>query len=366
MSIPADLLRFVRAHRDELTLSIYVEATPADPAERRNWRVLLRQQLSQARTQLESATQEERDAFERCAEHLSAELPTEQSLPAGSAWAGFCAAGGDCLALTIPAGVETLAHWGPGARVVPYLRVAEDETALVVQVDRLAARISRLEHGALHTLAEFTAEVSGEATPPMGDAPRHGFHVGTRGDTITDDLQRQRREASERMHAALLRKLPSLAEGEVPMVVGGAPESAAHIFRLLPAPLTGRAALAAALKMDDSPAAIPVIREALHALRDRRQQQRVEDLRDAAYRSGRAALGYEVTAQAASHGAIAELIFTDSAWRKHPQEIEHIVQRALADGADVSWAESAAMETTEGDSDGLIAGLRFPLVRTGG
>ena len=355
MSIPAEFVRFVRAHREELTLSVYVEATASDPAARRNWRILLRQQLSAARAQLDGAPQEEQDAFDRCAEQLGERLPTDLSLPAGAAWTGFCAASGDMLLLTIPTGVATSARWGLGADIVPYLRVAEDESAVVIQVDRQRGRISRLEHGSVRTLAEFAAEVEGEATPPMGGTPRQGFHGGTRGGTVADDLQRQRRKAEEQMHAALLRALPALAEGEVPIVVGGAPETAAHVFRQLPVHLTNRAAFSPDLRMHDSHESMHAIRDALHALRDRRQQQRVAALLDAAHQGGRAALGYETAAQAAANGAIAELIFSDRGWRQHPLEIEHIIQRALADGANVSWAAHLDAEV----GDGLIAGLRF-------
>jgi hypothetical protein len=67
MYFPDDLLNFTREHRDELTLSVYVEAAPADPAARRNWRVRLRQGLADVRATLAHAPADEQDAFERCA-----------------------------------------------------------------------------------------------------------------------------------------------------------------------------------------------------------------------------------------------------------------------------------------------------------
>ena len=39
MMFPHPLLDFVRAHREELTLSVYIEAAPTDPAARRNWQI---------------------------------------------------------------------------------------------------------------------------------------------------------------------------------------------------------------------------------------------------------------------------------------------------------------------------------------
>ncbi len=361
MSVSQELLRFIRAHRGELTLSVYIEATPADPAERRNWRVHLRQQVAQARDALAGAPQEERDAFERCVERALDHLPTDQAMPRGGSWACFCAAGGDQLTLALPEGVETSVHWGIGALVVPYLRVAETEEAHVVQVDRNHVRISRLHDGAFETLLAQDADAITEIGPYMSEPARVGFHGGTRGRTGTDEVQRQRREATERLHAVLLHRLTALADGGIPLVVGGAPESAAHLLRMLPPALAGHAALSPVLRMQSPAEALGPIREALHTLRSRHQESRVDAIREAAHATGRAALGYEGTARAAELGAIAELIFSESAWRQHPKEIEQLVQRALADGAEVAWADASLKRALDGEADGIVAGLRFPL-----
>ncbi len=103
------------------------------------------------------------------------------------------------------------------------------------------------------------------------------------------------------------------------------------------------------------------IREALQVLRSRRQEDRVDALREAAHTNGRAALGYEGASRAASLGAIAELIFSEDAWRQRPLEIEQLAQYALADGADVEWASPSLRRALEGEADGIVAGLRFPL-----
>lgn len=364
MTVTNDLLRFVRTHREELTLSVYVEATPSDPAARRNWRVVLRQQIAAVRERLAAAPQEERDAFERCAERALDRLGAEQFSPGATGWACFCAAGGDELHLAVPPGVGTSVHWGTGARVVPYLRVAEADEALVVQLDREHARLSRLHDGNLETLLTLEAEEIGELGPFMGEGPRPGFHSGTHGRTGTDEAQRLQREASDRLLAGVLRRLTTLADSGLPLVVGGAPESAAHLFRQLPAAYAERSALATGLRMTPPAESLPAIHEALHALRLRHQEARLDALREAAHRNGRAALGLEVANRAAQSGAIAELIFSEQAWRRHPQEIEALVQRALADGAEVAWADPAVMRDLDGEADGIVAGLRFPLAST--
>jgi hypothetical protein len=365
MSVANELLTFVRAHREELTLSAYVEASPADPAERRNWRIEFRQQIARTRDALATASADERDAFERCLDRLVDRLPADGARPGGGSWACFCAAGRDTLVLTLPRGVETTIHWGPGPLVVPYLRVAAVEDGLVVQVDREHARISRLMGGALLTLVQLEATAVSDVGPHMGEAPRQGFHSGTRGRSGADEAQRQRREASDRMLGVLRRRLTALAGGGIPLVVGGAPETAAHFYRLLPPGFEGRNILAPAVRMDESPELLPAIVAALDALRTRRQGDRLDALRQAAHASGRAALGLVGTARAAERGAIAELLFSESAWRAHPQEVEELAQRALVDGAEVACVGAGLMHGADGDEDGIVAGLRYPLAAAG-
>jgi len=64
---------------------------------------------------------------------------------------------------------------------------------------------------------------------------------------------------------------------------------------------------------------------------------------------------------AADLGALAELIFSERAWRQHPDEIESLVQRALFEGAEVALAPALPDLPLDGDADGVIAALRFPL-----
>ena len=116
MYLPDGLRRFVRAHRDEPTLSAYVETAPADPAARRIWRVLRRQRINDLRDALGSAPADESDAFERCATEVIARLPHGDALPTITGWACFASASGETLEVILPEPVETTVRWGPGVR----------------------------------------------------------------------------------------------------------------------------------------------------------------------------------------------------------------------------------------------------------
>ena len=95
------------------------------------------------------------------------------------------------------------------------------------------------------------------------------------------------------------------------------------------------------------------------------RHRRVTELREMAHIRGRAAFGYGPARAAADLGAIAELIFSERAWRQHPDEVENLVQRALFEGASVVLAPATPGAPLDGnavgDADGIIAGLRFPI-----
>jgi len=362
MFFPDELLDFIRAHRDELTLSVYIEAAPADPAARRNWRVHLRQGLNDVRGTLAAAPADEQDAFERCAAEVLARLPNGDAPATSLGWACFATAGGDAFCLHLRDATETSVSWGPGARVVPYLRVATEPRALVVRIDKTHVRIDRWTDGLFEPLEAFEAEISHDVGTHMGDAPRLGFHDGTRGSTRTDTDQRHRIDATERLFVQARQRLLQLALPQEPILIGGTADAGTKLRDQLPDQLEGRAMLVPALTMTLSDgAAAAVVLQALHEFDAALRVRRVTELREMAHAHGRAAVGLMPARAAADLGALAELIFSARAWKQHPDEIEDLVRRALFEGADVALAPSLSGIAFDSEADGVIAGLRFPL-----
>lgn len=362
MFFPDELLDFIRAHRDELTLSVYIEAAPADPAARRNWRVRLRQGLNDVRVTLAHAPADEQDAFERCAAEVLARLPNGDAPATSLGWACFATAGGGAFCLHLRDTTDTSVSWGPGAQVVPYLRVATEPRALVVRIDKTHVRIDRWVDGAFEPLETLEAEISHEVGTHMGDAPRVGFHDGTRGNTRTDTEQRHRIDATERLFARARQRLLQLAVPQEPILIGGTVDAGTKLRDQLPDQLEGRAMLVPALTMPlGDGAAAAVVVQALHEFDAALRVRRVTELREMAHARGRAAVGLMPARAAADLGALAELIFSERAWKQHPDEIEDLVRRALFEGADVALAPSRDGVAFDRESDGVIAGLRFPL-----
>ena len=362
MSSRDALHQFLRAHRDELVLSVYLESRPTDPARRHDRGLHLRAATTAARERAAAASREERDLLDRMIGEVLDRIPGESQVEGGASWACFAAASGGTLELSLPAGVETSVHWGLGANVVPFVRAAEPESALIAQIDRAHVRLTRWEEGRFETLLWQEGEPVTSAGIHTSEAPRLGFHHGTHGRSGADDAQRQRREDAEHLRHALLLKLTGLPGDPLPVVVGGAAESVAHFMKELPEAVAERAARAESLRMEAPQLMLPLIRRTLHELQARQLGQRVGELRDAARANGLATTGITRVSAAAARGAVAELIFSDRAWRADPGKLEALVQRVMLDGAVIaSTGTATAPEGIDGEADGLVAGLRFAL-----
>lgn len=350
-----ELLRFARAHSSEPTLSVYVATSPLDPNERDSWIVVLKQEVHTIRQRLADAPDADLDedlnaglhadlkAFDLSVARLFEELPKEHTMSREQSWGFFCSATGDELMLMLPPSSETSVQWGVGASVVPFLRTAEAEEALVVQMDRETARVTHFNDSAFEEPVVIDVDTFDE----LGN---------------NDDAQRTKEAAQDKLLHATVKKLTTMAGDKMPILVGGPTESALRVFNALPPLLADRAIVTESLRMGTPDHSLTAIRASLHTLRARHQHERIVQLREAAYGSGKAALGYETTKVAAEHGAIAELIFSESAWRQHPEEIESLVREAIAEGADVEWAEPEAEQDLNGPIDGVAALLRFPIV----
>ena len=362
MHLPDDLVRFVRDHRDLPTLSVYVEASPQDPAARHAWQVKLRKGINDIRHALARADRREREAFERSATALLDRLPQEDAPPSTMGWVCFATANGETVAREIPDVRETSAHWGIGPQIVPYLLVATDTHALVVQADRGHARIGRWEGEQLVALEQFETEQVHGIGPTMGRPAKSGFHSGTRGATGADEEQRIKQDATEKMLAQVRHRIPLLAQPHEPILIGGSTDATTALVDGLPAPVQERTRVVPHLTLATHGGDLAaVIHTTLHLDATQWRRGRVESLRDTARANGKAVEGLKSAQKAAEMGALAELIFSESAWRHQPEVIEQLVHRAMLEGAMVAADPSGAGSILDGINDGVIAGVRFAI-----
>lgn len=359
MSAWPELVRFIRQHRLEPTLTVYVEALPAAPAGDRAAALRLRDALASLTREMEDAPPLEKADFDACTEDLIEALPSEDRRSRSAGWGYFRAASGERLIIPVPAGIETSATWATGPRVVPFLRASKPQSALVLQVDRRRARFSFLHDGIVEEIVSLEADEAVEVGSHMGATPSVGFHTGTHGRAAADEVQRQRREATDRLFALAVKRAVLLSEDHLPVLVGGPAAAVLRVMAEFPASLEERSARVPNLRMDHPERDVAALVDALRSLTERQQRQRVEHLREDAHGQGRAAVGFEQAFRAAERGAIAELIFGDGAWRAQPEAIEWLLHRAIEAGADVHWAPDGVLDGAAKDADGIITGLRF-------
>jgi hypothetical protein len=364
MRVSEDVLNFVKEHRGEQILSVYIDGAAANPAERRHWRVVLKQGLAREREALARAARGERTAFEHCVAAVEARLPAGDEMPGAPGLAFLCSASGDLFSEALPAHVDSSVTWRTGARVLPYLAaLAGSPPALVVIIDRQGATVSRLVDGALSVVETFAPDATKDVGPHMGDSPRTGFHGGTRGETQTDAMQRQMREVRDRLVAQTVRRIMALANEASPeglfVALGGSSEATAHLLSALPPALEARTAVVGDLRLL-TPTAIPTLaREALTPLVAAGEQRHFEELQRRAHSNGHAAFGLEAMTAAAELGAIEELILSETLCRERAAEVEPVVQRALLDGASIELASPPAAAVLDAECGGVAAKLRF-------
>ncbi|HLA89645.1 MAG TPA: hypothetical protein VJL28_04345 [Gemmatimonadaceae bacterium] len=360
MSVARQVLQLVKAHHDVQTLSVYVDGSATDPAERHHWRVALENELARVRASLHEAMRAEREAFEACAGRLLQELPPAGAMLGAHGWAGFSSVSGDVHTEALPSSVPTSVSWERGFRILPYLAAADPGPAIVVVADQHRAVIHALAGLDLRELEVVESHPHVEVGPHMGSTPRQGFHPGTRGEARRDAAERQTRSATDRFIAEAAGRVRMRAGDRTYVLLGGAAEAVARLAGALPETLAARTSIASALHADATPAVIlRLAREALATARAGRQRQLVSDLVDRAGQQGRAALGREAVARALELGAVDLLLLSSAALSHEAREAEALVRAALAEGADVEVLTDVPGALLDAEAGGAAARLRF-------
>ncbi|HRN54691.1 MAG TPA: hypothetical protein PK788_14440, partial [Gemmatimonadaceae bacterium] len=104
MSAWPRLSEFLSAHRHAPTLSVYLEAAPADPAESRAVALRLRTNIEQLRDAAASWPEAEREQLEACLAELIEAIPSAEHRSRRQGWAFFRTAAGAQLVIDAPAG----------------------------------------------------------------------------------------------------------------------------------------------------------------------------------------------------------------------------------------------------------------------
>lgn len=355
----AQLERSLRATR---VLSVYLDRTAHDPAERDRWRQELDQLVISTREEL-AGTHDEREGFERCVDQLYLHLGGDAMEPRSPGWVGLFPMLGDAYTGAVPVQMPTLVAWG-AARIAPLIRAFKQQIPAIVAVaSAREARIYIYAGGALEMAGTVFAPRRSSPFYHMGDPPRGRYHQGTRGTSGADVGAAKDLAATESMVRDLVRELETLAGSRAWIFVDGSPEVAAEVLAALPERLLRRARRLRGVDVHGTEAALrdAAEREATAASRER-DLELVLDLLDREAAGGRGVSGRDATVEALHEHAVDRLFITGRFIRERATDAEALVRLALEEGADLEYVSAAAAARLD-DAGGVGAVLRFVPVR---
>jgi hypothetical protein len=357
-----DLARLGQSLRDETVLSVYVDLTARDPAQKHAWRTRLDDELRRIRDGVAAADgHDERAALSRAVGLVEARLASDLEAGGARSWVAFATERQVHHAESLSVHMPTIVAWGDGPRVAPYLRVLRGRrTVVLAEVNAEGARLYRYSEGALETLEHLRAHVVTDSHDHMGSMPRQGFHTGTRGATGTDAAQRELRSGTRKMLHELARRLVTLAGAESWVVIGGTPMPARAALSALPEALAPRTLLTPSLHIWASEAEIRDAAErGAAALQEAHDLVAVSAAIERAAQAGRGATGIDATLGALSSGAVDDLYLSDRLLERSPGEAEDAVRAALRHGARPQVVRGDAADLLNEMAHGIAARLRY-------
>ncbi|MBL0937777.1 MAG: hypothetical protein IBJ03_02720 [Gemmatimonadaceae bacterium] len=350
-----------RALHGEQVLTVYVAGAARDPAERHVWQRRLESRLRDEAQRVAREAPHEHDRFAACLTTLYDELAAGNDPAGAPGWVMMITRRGVQHTARLPVDTGTVVTWQQGPDTVPYLHVLRrDLPVLLVMTDQRHAEIARIRHGALEPLDTITTDVDIDITPHMGDAPRQGFHAGTRGTARTDVAQRAWRDATEHLLRDVAARITRLDESGEWVVLGGNTQLLQRLRSMLPPRLAARTDTAASLDMTASAAdRTRVALDAALAMRAAWEMDRVVAIENQAASLARGVMGPADTERALERAQVSDLIVTERFVHEHPAEARALIRAALAQGADVLEVDGPARARLDAHG-GVAAGLRFP------
>lgn len=356
----SQLIALERSLRGARVLSVYLDGTATDPAKQRAWRVQLDHCLDDLRVWLVGTSHAEREEFERCVRLLEDELKAFTRSVGAPGWAAFITAQGVREASPLPVPMPTQAVWSTGMSVAPYMRALKETRPLVIAlVDSTRTDVYQYYLGAIERIETIHAHHVVMAPSHMGNAPRQGFHPGTRGETGHDEAQRSLLAGTNRMLAQAADRLIRVAGGEGWIVTGGIPQVSRQLADKLSARVPDRVLNLDSLDIHASEAdLVEVARAAASRLRNAADAAHTAEIADRGAATGLGALGPAATREALGQSRVRELYITHHYLEDHAAEAEDAVRAAIDQDATVEEVSGPAAEQLDAHG-GMAARLRY-------
>jgi hypothetical protein len=355
-----DLASISRELRDEHVLTVYLDSGFDDPALRTAWREKIDRSIKNVRRHLVAASHAEKASFEHCVELLNQRLSELAGGVGAPGWVALITVQGVRVAEKIRAPMPTLALWTIGACVAPYVRALKQERPVVVIVaDASTARLYRYVRGVVEPAHILRARAVMEEPVHMGDAPRPGFHTGTRGTTGRDASRLAHRVATDRLIEEVTRRSLEMAGHDGWIIVAGIPEVGTHIARTLDGLASGRVLHLHGVDVHSTDAGVRAAAErGASQLRDEMDVRRVAEITGAADDPRLVTCGPAATRRALDRASVRELYLTPRFVEGHLADAEYSVRAAIAQSATIEEVSRVAAQRLD-EFGGVGARLRF-------
>ena len=365
MLTSAELAQLEWSCRSGKALSVYLDGTSHDPAQRTVWRRELDGRIADLRDTLRDVPCAEREAFDQCVERMVDSLAEFHGALRPRGWVGFFPEQGVAHTEVMPVHLPMIVAWEDGLRVAPYVRaLKQHQPAIVAVVDARMARIHRHVCGTLTEVETLRACANGEASDHMGHPPRQGFHPGTHGGAGADEKARERRGATADMLRELAHRLTTLAGAGGWILVGGIPRVVDDALSLLPHALERRVYRLGGLDVHATHAQISEAAERGTAeARREHDLTLVTDLLARHGAGGHGIVGFAPTLEALHEHAADCLYFTDAFLKAHPHASELLVRTAFEQHVRPEYVCGTAAERLDVAAGGVGAALRFVPLR---
>ncbi len=358
------LAQLARSYGTVKTLSVYLDGTVRDPAERKAWRRDLDRRIRQLRDTLGDASHAEREAFDDCVADMDECLEEYRGALRAPGWVGFFPEDGVTHTEALAVAPPTIVAWGDGIRIAPYIRVLkQQQAAILALMDARRVRVYRYANATLEDVETLRAHAHVNNVGHLGYPPSSGFHTGTRGAIGADARERELRTGTADMLRELCDRLVTLSAGDAWILLGGIPEVVSDCIATLPVvaePRVHRIELDVHASNAQVAAALEHGAKAARRARDLRL---VDDILARNAAGGHGIIGIAPVMEALREHAVDVLCFTEALLTQHPNEAELLARTAMQRGSALELVSGTAAEHLDA-SGGVGASLRFVPLRS--
>lgn len=357
-----ELVELYRSLQDRKVLSIYIDGSGDDPADRRIWWRELENRLGGERARLEREAPEELGSFDAARDRVLGALERYGTFPTGKGWVGFATSEDLRYAEAVPVPMPHLVRWERGIRVAPYVRaLKQSRLVLAVLVDSQRARVFRYQDGHIVEPLDMVADTDVGDLSDVGMRKDAATHSGRRGKTSTDAAQDLLSASSARLRAKLVEMVERELGAEGFLVVGGIQEAAAALAHGL-SHLGERVLHRPALRLDMSESEVrAAVEEAASELSRHAQEALVAEVVDRTMSDGRGCLGPEATEQALRERRVDTLLLTRALRERHSDLADRFVGAAFEQNASVEELSGSGADRLDAEGQGLGARLRYTI-----